>query len=496
MIHPKALFSGRFLAPLVLLLCAIALRGLTFGNPMLEPDEQFYLFAGGRLLEGDLPYVDVWDRKPLGIFLLYAFFHLFGSGRILAYQVGALGCLWGTALLVRGMAARIAPPAGAFMAALLYEIWPNLAGGEGGQSPIFYSLPVAAAMGLVVHRLSRFQANAIPWRNTGVVVMLLFGLAMQIKYTSIFEGIFAGLALLWLNWQQRKNIRETSINALLWTSCAIAPTFAVFLFYALEGYGAQWWFANVVSILKRGAPTQAETLHLALKLTISTLPLAVLWPARKVFNISFTPAQRPIVWFLNGWTLSALVGVMLFGTWFPHYALPLFVPLAIQAAPLWYTHLGRASLILMACIGTCAGQITLWKHHKNKGNRQVFSKLEQAIAQNGGGCTFVFNGPMMLYDTKSYCKLSRYQFPSLFYFESEAHATGMDPASELTRILAQHPQHIVTQEPVTGNENPAVRSVLSKALQENYQKTFMWQRRASAIIVYTLKTTPAPTKTP
>ena len=121
MMRSKAVsfLKGRFLAPLLLLLCAIILRGITFGNPMLEPDEQFYLFAGGRLLQGDLPYVDVWDRKPLGIFLIYSFFHLFGTWRILAYQIGALLSLWGTSLIVRNIASRIAPLSGVFMASLL-----------------------------------------------------------------------------------------------------------------------------------------------------------------------------------------------------------------------------------------------------------------------------------------------------------------------------------------------------------------------------------------
>ncbi|MCH4090465.1 hypothetical protein [Acetobacter sp.] len=80
----------RAVFPVSLLLFAIVSRVATFGNPLIHIDEQFYLFAGGRLLHGDLPYVQIWDRKPLGLFLLYAFFHLFGPWRFLAYQIGAL----------------------------------------------------------------------------------------------------------------------------------------------------------------------------------------------------------------------------------------------------------------------------------------------------------------------------------------------------------------------------------------------------------------------
>ncbi|MFT8355727.1 MAG: hypothetical protein ABF617_14245 [Gluconobacter japonicus] len=112
----------------------------TFGNPLLHVDEEFYLFGGGRLLHGDLPYLQVWDRKPFGIFLLYAVFHLFGSCRVLAYQAGAMAAVWGTAWLLFRMGKAIAPATGAFVSALLYVALLNLSQGEGGQTPVFYNL--------------------------------------------------------------------------------------------------------------------------------------------------------------------------------------------------------------------------------------------------------------------------------------------------------------------------------------------------------------------
>ena len=54
-----------------LLLClAVAARWQTFGNPVLGYDEQFYLLVGDRMLHGALPYVDIFDRKPIGLFLM------------------------------------------------------------------------------------------------------------------------------------------------------------------------------------------------------------------------------------------------------------------------------------------------------------------------------------------------------------------------------------------------------------------------------------------
>ena len=64
----------------------------SFGNPVIgsdEGDEQFYLLVGDRMLHGLLPYVDVWDRKPVGLFLVYAAIRLLGGEGIWQYQLAA-----------------------------------------------------------------------------------------------------------------------------------------------------------------------------------------------------------------------------------------------------------------------------------------------------------------------------------------------------------------------------------------------------------------------
>ena len=56
----------------ILLAVALAIRAWQFGNPVVHVDEEFYYFTGTALWHGLLPFVDVWDRKPVGLFLLYA----------------------------------------------------------------------------------------------------------------------------------------------------------------------------------------------------------------------------------------------------------------------------------------------------------------------------------------------------------------------------------------------------------------------------------------
>ena len=85
---------------LILLAVALAARAITFGNPILHVDEEFYFTAARAMLDGAVPFVDVWDRKPIGLFLIYAPAAALGvPAGIWAYQALAFACLFVTAIL-------------------------------------------------------------------------------------------------------------------------------------------------------------------------------------------------------------------------------------------------------------------------------------------------------------------------------------------------------------------------------------------------------------
>src|SRR3954463_7872291 len=76
-------------AALLLALLAVVTRLQLFGDPIAGSDEGFYLLVGDRMLHGALPYVDIWDRKPFGLFLLFAGMRMLGGDGVLAYKLVA-----------------------------------------------------------------------------------------------------------------------------------------------------------------------------------------------------------------------------------------------------------------------------------------------------------------------------------------------------------------------------------------------------------------------
>ena len=94
--HRRPLLDRLWIRPALFGLVALVMRGATFGDPTVWIDEQLYVLIGQKMSEGELPYVDIWDRKPVGLFLLYA--AIAGIDRsILAVQIASLLFAAGTA---------------------------------------------------------------------------------------------------------------------------------------------------------------------------------------------------------------------------------------------------------------------------------------------------------------------------------------------------------------------------------------------------------------
>lgn len=464
---------------IILFAFIIASRFQTFGNPLIHVDEEFYLFGGGRLLHGDLPYIQIWDRKPFGIFLLYAFFHLFGPYRIIAYQAGAVMAVWGTAWLLFRMGQTIAPTVGAFVSALLYVALLNLSLGEGGQTPIFYNLLVAGAVALILRRLMR-PGRLLRTRDI-LSAMLLFGLAMQIKYTVVFEGIFVGLYCVFHRFLASRSLSGILKDVSLLAGAGILPTAIIFTFYAALGHRSEWIFANLESIFLRGHVPIKEIHHLQKRMLVDILPLI---PGLVVTGVlAHKKASEPQYLYLTLWACTAGLGIVIFGGWYVHYILPLYAPLALTCAPLWYKKAGRIWVVALLCVVSLIGQYSLRKHRLDHGDRQTFQAMLNVMKQ-APGCVFVYQGPPELYDTPYWCPLTTHPFPGHFHEAVEVHATGIDVMLELHRVLSKRPEYIVTQDEFPVNENRAIRKELFREIYASYELVYKFQGPNSSIYLY------------
>jgi hypothetical protein len=225
----------------IVLLAALALRASTFGDPNLHVDETFYQTVGIAMHEQHaVPYVDVWDRKPWGLFFLYYVIAAISYAPI-AYQLAATCFAAATAWVIGRIACVWNRTQGGVLAGIAYLLWLEQEQGFGGQSPVFYNLFVAAAVLLVLRALPDLREGRAG-RST-FLAMLLCGCAITIKQTSLFEGAFLGLYAAFALWHSPMPRRSVLATIAAWALIGAAPTLAIAAWYWWEGYWSIYWHA-------------------------------------------------------------------------------------------------------------------------------------------------------------------------------------------------------------------------------------------------------------
>ena len=422
---------------LFLVAVAVAARLMTFGNPIVFVDEEFYLTAARAVCNGAVPYVDIWDRKPVGLFLLYL---PAGCAGVLAgvwiYQAMALGAVIGTALLIVRLASRAGWAAGAVPAAALYILWLNFADGQGGQAPVFYNPLVAGAALLTLG-----AARAGPgWRRAaGLGAMLLVGIAMQIKYAAVFEGVWFGLWLLWVE-RRAAGWSAALLHGVALVAAALLPTVAAAGVYAAIGQLPAFVYANFVSILQRSADPLPERLANLETSAAILLPLLG-FAAGGLLGRDGSPERR----FLRGWAVAAIGGFVAFGSWFNHYTLPVIVPLAVCAGgSIARQGWSRRATAWALGIVFVAGQGVLLSERHIRGSPAQFRRIVAAIG-TGPGTLYVYSGSSLYYGVSERPVATRYLFPSHLQTARENGAVGVSQRAETLRILRQRPAVVVVQ---------------------------------------------------
>lgn len=458
-------------SPALYLLAGFALRLMMLGKPTFQSDEQFYLLVGQRMAQGALPFVDIWDRKPWGLFAIYRAVYLLPFDPVLTYQLLGLVSSVLTALVIERMARWIAPPRAAQAAGLVYLLWQVVFNAALGQAPVFYNLPVALAAMLAIEACQR-TADPRLWRRA-LVPMLLLGLAMQIKYTVLFEGIGFGLLLLARGRADGWSLPRLAGTAALWLLTALLPTVAVAAGYAALGHFDAFVQSNFLSIFGRATDPSDAYAQLG-KEALALMPFAlaiVLAPCRLAPTSGERPATLPA---LRIWAIFAIAGFLAFGTWYDHYLGPVLVPLSVLAAPAlvrprkgerWYRQL-LMGFGLVGAVLVPAFQIY------EKGGATAFATASDLVARElHGRCLYVYEGDSALYRTTNACIPTRFAYPSHLNAMNEAGALGVDPVIEVSRVFDSRPGVVVKAESGRPNlPNLATRALVEERLAEGYER--------------------------
>ena len=475
------------LALAAILFAAIALRCLTFGHPFVHEDEHFYLYVGHAIAGGGWPYADVWDRKPAGLFLIYALpGALPHSLAIIAYQLLALGAAVWTAWLVRTIAVRVGWAEGALPAALLYLAALNLFAGYGGQAAIFFNLPVTgAALAMLGAVRAGGQRDLL---KHGRRAMLLVGTALTIKQTALVEGLVMGLILVSLTGSHfgERAARWRAVAGL--GACAMVPGAALLAGMAMAGHGGTYLSAVYASyFLRTAAGTDAlgNIVDIMLPLTPLAVPaiLALIFPSLRAWR-----GDRYRTRFIALWVAAAMLALVLQSPWYDHYALATLPPLAAATAGL-LGHRGRArgwiTVILVGAL-LCLAINVIRIQLPRQGTAAELAAAAR-LMDGPPGSAYIFSGPVQLYWLSGRCPATRWPFPGHLRRAAESRAIGTDQIAEIRRIMASLPQVVVLDDE-SGREIAGARAAVTARLAAygapqvqrfGSRRLFVYQRRSA-----------------
>ena len=304
-------------AALVALVAALLLPGLLIGPSL---DATIFSAVGWRLSAGDALYAQVWEQKPPGVFLPYAFAHLLTDDPATAWGIVwtiTVACIGGAALIVRrilvdhgvhplsaGVAASLAA---ASAAAYLLSL-------GGGMSESFAILPIAAAALL---------ASRGRWSWCG----LLAGIAIIISFQSI--SLLVAVTALGVTANPGTTLRRAGLVAVGMTAAVAVVALGLWItggigeaLDALIGYNSAY-----VAVARRLGGAAAFALLpwsvLVLLPLIIGLGLAVIHRHRL--------ASSRLALAAAAWIVVQILLIGIQGRFYAHYATLLVAPMAILA---------------------------------------------------------------------------------------------------------------------------------------------------------------------
>lgn len=160
---------------------------IAFRDIPLERDEGTYIYMGGYLLEGAVPYLDFFETKPPGLHYTYALLHMIAGGDLAWMHIWTALVIAASTLLLFGLARAWFGPLAALTAAVAYSVLSMSFHASGFTVQSEHFVVFFALSGLL--SLDRGLAHRSP-----VLVMFagtLICWATSIKQNGVFLAIFS-----------------------------------------------------------------------------------------------------------------------------------------------------------------------------------------------------------------------------------------------------------------------------------------------------------------
>ena len=334
--HRIALRPSRHIALAAICALPAALNLLLLAEPF-DHDEGVYATVAQALLDGYVPYRDVFDHKPPLIYGWYATsFVLFGENEWAPRLLGCLA-LSATAWLIHGCASALYSVRAGVAASLVFALTSGVAATESAANvEPFLLLPLAGMLRLFIYAC-RHRISA-RWMFP---VGLLAGAALLTKEVAVWHVAVISFATLVAGERRVARIGWLTLGTVL-------PVVAIFGLFCALGAAGEFIYANIEYNFIYGSTVEpAARISLALQafpvMFLLAAPAALVSAVGAAIAIRrFNPADRLVL----AWAGASVLAIVSTGRVFPHYfviLLPAYGLLAgaFFASPVRWMDIGR-----------------------------------------------------------------------------------------------------------------------------------------------------------
>ncbi len=316
---------------LVLFLYGFFVRLPFFFRDYIDRDESTFILMGQSLVDGHLPFTELWDIKPPLTFFFFAIpIYLFGKSFIAIRLLGVffitVSSFYTYKLSLTNTSRRIAVIVG-LLTVSLQSMFGSLQG----------LMSEHISMAFLVPAIWFLTKKDMPTWNV-FISGLLVGCALMVKLNLAYIGLFVGLVVIYTAYQKSRS-KSSLIQPVVYGLGILLVILLTFLPYYFNNLSLLWWKSVIKAPLAYAGARQYSSIKLILYLSPFVLLLFFGW-RKKVFNL-----KNQTILLLIITTLGTLVAYVKGGRVNGHYLIliyPLVLPLlAIAVSKLVKIHLPK-----------------------------------------------------------------------------------------------------------------------------------------------------------
>ncbi len=447
------LYSSSLVMVPIAITCSLAIIILFLNGfiEVIDQDETMYALVAKSLLNGSLPYQDVFDHKPLGIYYLYAAFFLVFGVNFFAIRIATLcAILIICSCLYYGLKKLRFSNAAIFTAVTVCLAFPLGLAGAAGNTEIFQTAIIA-----VIFRVYTLYPNDKPIIHNGLLVCngLLVALGFSINYLFSFLGLFAYLAFITI-----LLINKCSFISVIKISAWILLGFVVgnlLIYYAFiadwisGGNLIQEYFQDQKTFLS-GYQYPINKKYVIEKGFYWVIPFVPVVLAALSSGWHYRDKKFQAVIFSVMTGVAGVISAVISRSFFNHYWVLVLVPLAILAAVAFESSNDtklKNVLVFSLCISLfgymVSGSERVINHHLNrveaKESHQAFEFMAKNIGKNDLVASILTTPAYLFINNLHYSQ--KYVFPNHI---PKLEESGVLVADEYyVTLLASNPDFII-----------------------------------------------------